>query len=254
MLARNIDWGLMPGAIALVGSGEYLSIMEPFEANLIQLGIAQGKFPKYVQLATAAGKENFASLQRWRELGEQQANRIGIEPIFIEAFNRDDAHNMKLVELVEDAALIYFSGGDPIYLTQSLIDSPLIERIRANWQAGSSVAGCSAGAMALAAEVANPFKLTAAATPGLRFVSNLKVLPHFDRYFGWIPTPMAKFLGKASDGVLSVGIDENTAMFATTDLNQWEVWGFGKVQPLNQNDKFFTAGKKLLLNQELNQH
>ncbi|CAB4583759.1 unannotated protein [freshwater metagenome] len=65
---------------------------------------------------------------------------------------------------------------------------------------------------------------------------------------------MAKFLGKASDGVLPIGIDEKTAMFATTDLNQWEVWGFGKVQPLNQNDKFFTSGNNLMLNQELNQH
>lgn len=254
MLTLIIDWGRMLGTIGLVGSGEYLPIMEPFESDLVQAGLDRGKNPKYVQLATAAGNENYNSLQHWRELGKQQADRIGVEAVFVPAFNRDDAHKKEILDLIDDAALIYFSGGDPIHLANSLISTPLINRIHANWIAGSSVAGCSAGAMALAAEVANPFKLTSAATAGLGFVPNLKILPHFDRYFGWIPTPMAKFIGKAGAGILPIGIDENTAIVATSNLDNWEIWGLGKVQLLNKSDRTFTAGEKLVLSQELTKH
>lgn len=244
----------MSGAIALVGSGEYLPIMQPFESELIQMGMDSGKSAKFIQLATAAGKEGFASLQRWRELGEKQADRIGVEAVFVEAFNRDDAHDPNIYNQVEDAALIYLSGGDPIYLTQTLSDTPLLDRIRNCWLNGSSVAGCSAGAMALAAEVANPFKLTSASTIGLNFVPNLKVLPHFDRYFGWIPSPMAKYLGRSGPGILPIGIDENTAILSTVNLNNWDVWGFGSVQLLKDSESKFKSGDKLVLSELSTEH
>lgn len=241
----------MPGSLALVGSGEYLDQMQPFEADLIERGVANGKKPKFVQLATAAGKEGYASLQRWRELGEAQAERIGVPAVFVEAYNRTDAENIEIANLVDEAALIYLSGGDPIYLADSLIGTKLFDRIHRNWLTGSSLAGCSAGAMALAAEVPNPFKLTANATAGLNIATNLKVLPHFDRYFGWLPTPMAKYLGRSASSILPVGIDENTALVAHEDLDNWQVWGFGSVQLLNESERKLSSGDQLTVSKEL---
>lgn len=241
----------MPGSLALVGSGEYLDEMQPFEADLIERGIANGKEPKFVQLATAAGKEGYSSLQHWRELGEAQASRIGVTAVFVEAYNRTDAEDVALAKLVDEAALIYLSGGDPIYLATSLIGTKLFDRIYINWLSGSSLAGCSAGAMALGAEVPNPFKLTANATTGLGIASNLKVLPHFDRYFGWLPTPMAKYLGRSTSSVLPVGIDENTALVAHHDLDNWAVWGFGSVQLLNKSERKLSSGELLIVSKEL---
>jgi cyanophycinase len=244
--------GNVAGMLALVGSGEYLPAMLPLETELIEAGIAAGKQPKFVQLATAAGKEGYVSLSRWKDLGEQQAERIGVPAQFVEIFNRDDAQNPELAALISDAALIYLSGGDPVYLAQSLSGTAAFSEIERSWRSGSSLAGCSAGAMALAGQVPNPFKLTATATTGLGIAPNLKVLPHFDRYFGWVPTPMAKFLGKATSGMLSVGIDENTALVSTGDPNVWSVWGFGAVQLLNGSEAKLAALDEFVIADELN--
>ena len=46
-----------PGALALVGSGEYLPEAQSLEAELLRLGISRGKSNTYIQIPTAAGKE-----------------------------------------------------------------------------------------------------------------------------------------------------------------------------------------------------
>ena len=46
-----------PGALALVGSGEYLPEAQLLEAELLRLGISRGKSNTYIQIPTAAGKE-----------------------------------------------------------------------------------------------------------------------------------------------------------------------------------------------------
>lgn len=242
---------IMAGMLALVGSGEYLPVMLPLEKQLVAAGLQAGRSPKYVQLATAAGKEGFESLAYWKNLGAQQAQRIGIEPVFVEILNREDAFRAEFVEQIADAALIYLSGGNPSYLAQTLIGTPALAAIITSWRAGCSLAGCSAGAMALAGEIANPFKLTATAEPGFNIVPNLKILPHFDRYFGWIPTPAAKLLGRSKTGALAVGIDENTALVSHGDLNFWQVQGQGAVQLLNGSQRKLSALTDLDVAQEM---
>ena len=243
----------MAGMLALVGSGEYISTMLPLEKQLVTAGLEAECSPKYVQLATAAGLEGFESLAYWKNLGEQQAQRIGIAPVFVEIFNREDAFRSELVSQISNAALIYLSGGNPNYLAQTLIGTQALAAIVASWHDGSSLAGCSAGAMALAGEIANPFKLTAKAESGFNIVPNLKVLPHFDRYFGWIPTPAAKLLSKSKSGALAVGIDENTALVSTGDFNFWQVQGLGAVQLLNGSHRKLAALADLDVAQEMAQ-
>ena len=55
-----------PGPVALVGSGEYLPVMEHLERRLLE-----GRPPRFVQLATAAAPEGVESLAYWHELGRQ---------------------------------------------------------------------------------------------------------------------------------------------------------------------------------------
>ena len=139
----------MNGSLALIGSGEYLESMSAFEKSLIDDGVKNGKKPLYIQIPTAAGQESQTRLKYWEDLGRAQAELIGVESIFLPIFNREDANNPKYAQLVRDSALIYFSGGDPHYLAQSIIDTPLWQAIVENWQTGGSLAGCSAGAMVL---------------------------------------------------------------------------------------------------------
>ena len=115
----------MPGSIALVGSGEYLPAMAGLEKSLIDDALALGKKPTYIQIPTAAGRESQDRLDYWRALGKAQADKLGVEQIFLPIYNREGALNPVLADLINDSALIYLSGGDPHHLAESLRDTPL---------------------------------------------------------------------------------------------------------------------------------
>ena len=222
----------MPGSIALVGSGEFLPIMADFEKSLIVNGINNGKKPIYVQIPTAAGQESPDRLKYWEELGKRQAELLQIEQRFLPIFNRADAEKEEFAEQIKDAALIYMSGGDPHYLANSLIDTPVWNAIYTNWQTGASLAGCSAGAMAMCTEIPN-FRFTKREpTRGLNILPNLRVIPHFDKFFRWIPDSAAKVLMHAPENSILLGIDELTALVRRSNETHWIVQGEAKVHIL----------------------
>jgi cyanophycinase-like exopeptidase len=222
----------MRGSIALVGSGEFLPIMADFEKSLIVNGINNGKKPIYVQIPTAAGQESPDRLKYWEELGKRQAELLQIEQRFLPIFNRADAEKEEFAEQIKDAALIYMSGGDPHYLANSLIDTPVWNAIYTNWQTGASLAGCSAGAMAMCTEIPN-FRFTKREpTPGLNILPNLRVIPHFDKFFRWIPDSAAKVLMHAPENSILLGIDELTALVRRSNETHWIVQGEAKVHIL----------------------
>jgi cyanophycinase len=200
---------MTPGPIALVGSGEYLPIMQHVEAKLIA-----GRNPKYVQIPTAAAPEGESSLQHWIRLGKAQAERIGVEAVSIVAHDRNDADDPRLAKQVKDAGLIYLSGGNPTFLANTLRETLLWKEIESAWRDGAALAGCSAGAMALADHIP--------ATHGLGLLPHIRVLPHFDRMFARLPDFMTRFM-KVPDGVSVVGIDEDTAIVGGPF--EWEVQG-----------------------------
>ncbi|NBO25956.1 MAG: peptidase [Actinobacteria bacterium] len=205
------------GPIALVGSGEYLPIMQEIEANLIA-----GRNPKYVQIPTAAAPEGEASLSKWINLGKAQADRIGVEAVSVVAHDRNDADDPRIAELVRGAGLIYLSGGNPSFLANTLRDTLLWREIETAWREGAALAGCSAGAMALADHIPTLRLPTHTATSGFGLLPHIRVLPHFDKMFARIPDFMTRFM-KVPDGVSVVGIDEDTAIVGGPF--EWEVKG-----------------------------
>jgi cyanophycinase len=68
-----------PGRLALVGSGEYLPVMQEVEGWLLE-----GRPRRYVQLATAAAPEGERSLARWHQLGADAAARLDAEQIVVD--------------------------------------------------------------------------------------------------------------------------------------------------------------------------
>lgn len=205
------------GPIALVGSGEYLPIMQEIEANLIA-----GRNPKYVQIPTAAAPEGEASLSKWINLGKAQADRIGVEAVSVVAHDRNDADDPRIAEQVRGAGLIYLSGGNPSFLANTLRDTLLWREIESAWRDGAALAGCSAGAMALADHIPTLRLPTHTATSGFGLLPHIRVLPHFDKMFARIPDFMTRFM-KVPDGVSVVGIDEDTAIVGGPF--EWEVKG-----------------------------
>ena len=222
----------MRGSIALVGSGEFLPIMADLEKSLINDGIKNGKKPIYLQIPTAAGQESPDRLKYWEELGKKQAELLHIEQRFLPIFNRSDAEKEEFAKEIKDAALIYMSGGDPHHLALSLRDTPTWKAIHENWNSGASLAGCSAGAMVLSSHIPN-FRFTKREpTAGLNLLPNIRVIPHFDKFFRWIPDSAAKVLMQAPDNTILLGIDELTALVQRSGEDHWIVQGESKVHVL----------------------
>ena len=236
----------MNGSLALVGSGEYLPVMAEFEKSLLEDGIKNGKESIYIQIPTAAAQESASRLEYWRDLGQKQAQMIGAKPIFLPIYTRDDAQNMSYVNQISNGALIYMSGGDPHYLAKTLIDTPIWQAIVKNWQSGGSLAGCSAGAMVLSSQIPN-FRLSRAEpTAGLNLIPNIRVIPHFNKFFKWIPESAAKLLMHVPDDSILIGIDELTAIVKRGGSDFWQVYGQAKLHMLKGSPEAqFSHGQEI---------
>jgi cyanophycinase len=204
----------LPGRIALVGSGEYLPVMHDVEAWLLK-----DRPPRYVQLATAAALEGDESLGYWHGLGAQASERLGVEQVVVDVRTREDAFEDRWVKSIEGAGAIYLSGGNPAHLATTLGGTPVWDAIVTAWKAGASLAGCSAGAMALSGYAVDLRHWSI--HTDLQLIERVRVLPHFDRYSRWIPDFATRAL-RGADGVV-LGIDESTALLAEAPEvgNQW---------------------------------
>lgn len=231
----------MVGPLALVGSGEYTEAMLSVEAGLIE-----GRPPRYIQIPTAASAEGTARLNYWIELGKAQARRLGVTAVPLVVTSREQAADPALVAQVADAGLIYLSGGSPTLLARTLRDTPLWDAIHAAWTAGAALAGCSAGAMAMCAQVPDIRHPINGGEEGFGVLPNLRVLPHFDRMVGWIPDILTRSFFRGSDGVHVVGVDEDTAIVGGP--SEWTVHGRQSAWLLSSGKRQeFPAGATLTL-------
>ena len=238
----------MDGSLALVGSGEYLPAMAALEKSLIDDGVRNGKQARYIQIPTAAGRESEDRLSYWENLGKRQGELIGVETLFLPIFNREDANNPDLAQQIKDSALMYMSGGDPHYLAQTLMGTLVWDAIVENWRGGASLAGCSAGAMVLSSHIPNFRLLKSTPTAGLNLLPEIRVIPHFNKFFKWIPESAAKLLLHVPDGSILIGVDELTAIVKRSGQDDWVVCGQAKVHVLNGlPDRQLIDGERILL-------
>lgn len=215
------------GAIALVGSGEYSVQMQELETELLHLAISKGKKNSFVQIPTASSHEGDSSRERWRRLGKEQSDRIGSECIYLPIHEREDAFNPEFISQIKDAGLIYFSGGDPHRVAEIYSGSPLWDEILNQWKSGTSLAGCSAGAMAFGGTIMGLRR--SQLSNGLNLLPKIEVIPHYDKMLGWLPDRVAAFIIRAESDSTLIGIDENTALVLT---DSWRRFGRGKVHVL----------------------
>lgn len=238
----------MNGSLALVGSGEYLPAMTAFEKSLIEDGVKNGKAANYIQIPTAAGQESDDRLEYWKQLGQTQADSIGVKVTYLPIYTRDDAFKQEHVDAVKNSALMYMSGGDPHYLAEVLIDTPVWAAMVENWQSGASLAGCSAGAMVLSAQIPNFRVLKKPPTTGLNLLPEIRVIPHFNKFFKWIPDSAAKVLLHVPNDSILIGVDEMTAIVKRTGNDHWVVVGDAKVHVLKgMPDQQLSDGQEIRL-------
>jgi len=234
------------GLIALVGSGEYLEVMEPVDRHLLAHCGADGRIPQVVCLPTAAGQEGDISIDRWVKMGLNHFHKLGAEVQAARITNRAEADDPHYAEMLAAADLIYFSGGNPSYLYQTLQGSRAWTAAESAWSRGAVYAGCSAGAMILARELPD---LRGGADHGVAFgaVPARYVLPHFDRMQLMRPvlTPFLKSRLGPTDFLL--GIDENTALVGLLG-GSWQTMGAGKVYVFTHKEvKSYADGESVPL-------
>ena len=124
------------------------------------------------------------------------------------------------------------SGGDPHYLANTLRGTPVFEAMVENWKTGGSLAGCSAGAMVMSYRIPHFRLSTNAPTDGFNILPNIRVIPHFNKFFKWIPESAAKVLLDTPGDSVLIGIDEKTALMRRTGERDWQVQGEAKVHIL----------------------
>jgi cyanophycinase len=233
------------GAVALVGSGEYLIQMQEIETDLLHRGISRGKSNTYIQIPTGAGQESADRIEFWKERGAAQAERVGATCHFLPILKREDAFNPQYIEEVTNAGLIYFSGGDPGYITEVFEGTPLWEKIKQEFNSGSSLAGCSAGAMAFGSKIVG-LRISHAQS-GLGLIPEIEVIPHYDKFLGWVPDRIASIALRSDEGTYLLGIDEDTALVLT---DKWRVQGRAKVHVLKglaESPQTFASGEEITL-------
>jgi cyanophycinase len=235
----------MNGLIDLVGSGEYLPVMNDTDRYLLESLNLNGRKPRVVCLATAAGREGDSSVNRWLNMGVQHFQALGADVSPARIIDRETANDPHWEPLLENADLIYFSGGDPGYLYESMKGSCAWKAAQRAWAGGAIYAGCSAGAMILAKRMPS-FRL-AGTQDGFGIVPATFIVPHFDAIPGiWKPLIIG-LQHQLKKGERLIGVDENTALIGKLG-GAWTVKGKSKVHVYTRDSKTsYADGETLTL-------
>jgi len=248
-----------PGTVALVGSGEYLDVMNEVDTYL--LGTIGGANAAHVALLpTASGLEPNGPTS-WNNLGLQHFKQLGVKDIrTTQIIDRESAFDAAQVELLQGANFFYFSGGNPQHVIETMQDSPAWNVIKTAYKQGAVLAGCSAGAMMMGGYTISIRQAMQGSAmdfvPGLAIVPQVIVFPHFDRMSGFLSQSRFKDLLRAVPANTTViGVDENTALVRiepsedTDEFARWRVMGSQTVSVFSRDGEVrrLSVGEEMTL-------
>lgn len=125
------------GPVGLLSSDEFLPVAEAFDRAL--LDAVRGPRVALVLAAEPRGAPHSA------KLGIAHYRKLGADPFVADVLMRDDA----TADKVPDCDVLFLAGGSPAALVATLRDTPFWDEVLRRWREGMSLAGSSAGAMAL---------------------------------------------------------------------------------------------------------
>ncbi len=236
-----------PGAVALVGSGEYLDAMNAVDAYLLNT-IGGAETAKVALLPTASGLEP-NSPTSWNNLGMKHFKQLGVTDIrATRIIDRKSASDPQQLALLQGADFYYFSGGNPQHTIETLRDSPAWNIIKTAYDRGAILAGCSAGAMMLSARTISIRQVMTGEpvsfVEAMAIVPNVIVFPHFDRMAGFLDQQRFQSLLKSVAELYTVvGIDEDTALVrikpseTSSTAARWRVMGRQTVNLFGRDEK-----------------
>lgn len=237
----------MNGLIALVGAGEYLPVMNDIDSYLLGSVNTNGRAPRVVCIPTAAGQEGDASVNRWLGMGSEHFQALGAEVTAARIIDRVTADDPVWESALGNADLIYFSGGNPMYLYETMHGSRAWIAAQKAWSRGAVYAGCSAGAMILAQKVPNFRAAGLTSRDAFRVIPATFVIPHFDRMRGLWSAYLFGVRRQLKNNQFILGVDEDTALVGKLD-GSWQVMGNGQAHIITRDSqKDFNVGQEVPL-------
>lgn len=205
---------------ALLGSGEF----EDWHGEVDRM-LLEDRVGGVLILPTASAKEGDSVFESWGEKGLEHYGRAGIPATVVDIRTREDASEDPLIELLDTAAMVFFSGGNPWYLAEVLRGTPFWTRLVERLDQGLSYAGCSAGVACLTERTydSDTDDFEQVFKPGLGFMRGVLFGPHWDMVDNWIPGARDAIAGSIAPGETLIGIDEQTAIVG--DGSSWTVHG-----------------------------
>ncbi len=235
----------MAGTLALVGAGEFLETMSDVDQALLDR--AGGKSVAIVP--TASAPDGRAVFDRWLTMGVDHFNRLGAAAAAVPAFDRADCDDAANADIVQHANLVYFSGGKPDFLFNTLNGTRLWAAVEQLLDRGGVVAGCSAGAMIMGGHVpdfGSRFGVPSISRwqPAFGLIPNAIIVPHYNEF----PEIMVNLMfGRRPTGSFLIGVDAHTALIGLNGT--WQVGGTGRVSVRHGREvQRHTAGETVNLN------
>ena len=161
--------------IAITGSGEFLPSILDVDKKLLNY---LDDIPYVLTFSTAAGKETDERLSYWESLAIEHFKNLNVNHKHIDARNRNDLNNDSVIEEMKKSNFVFFSGGSPNHLYDSINNSKFSDELLKIEKRGI-IAGCSAGAMIMGEKMIKGV--------GLNYLPNTIVIPHYgESFYSWI--------------------------------------------------------------------
>ncbi len=225
------------GLLALVGGDEFKPGNE--EQDRMLAGAAK-RGPAYV-VPTAAARQG---PQDAVDHATSWFKTLGLSLEELPVLKPADANSKELAALARGGGFFYLVGGDPGLVAQVLRDSRVWTAMFDAWRDGASLAGSSAGAMALCGHTliraSWPNRFNRRPSDALGLVPDTAVLPHFDTFgYRWIESAQREL-----PQVILLGIDERSAALWTG--GEWRAAGPGSVTVIDGSQTAtFKSGTKI---------
>jgi len=228
----------VPGVLALVGGDEFNPGNEQQDRMLAEAARPGPAFVVPTAAARQGPEKAVAHATRWFK-------QFGLNLQALPVLKRADANSKDLAALARTGGFFYLVGGDPGLVAQVLRSSRVWRAIFEAWLQGSSLAGSSAGAMALGSHslirATWPNRFNRRPTEALGLVPELAVLPHFETFgHRWVESAE-----KELPGATLLGVDERSA--AVWIKNEWLACGPGSVTVIKgSKPSSHPSGSKIL--------
>lgn len=210
---------------AFLGAGEFETWHDDVDRRLLG-----GRDGRALVLATAAAREGDDVYQGWVDKGLAHYAALGVPAVAPALRTRADADDAEVVGALDDAALVFFSGGNPAYLASVLAGSAFWRALQERVADGhTAYAGCSAGVAVLSDPTfdSDTDDFDQIWKPGLGYFPAILFAPHWDIVESWIPGAQAFITASAPTAGALVALDEHTAMVG--DGAAWDVYGIGGI-------------------------